>query len=112
VSISFHWDGYRWTEVPIVDPSDELQLLASVATVGRDHAIAVGSYFDANRRERTLVVRWDGERWTQAKSESRPAGNILRDVIALPPRHFAVGSYWANDGDGPQRPLVLRRCAA
>jgi hypothetical protein len=56
------------------------------------------------------VLRWNGAAWRQVPSEHRAAGNELIDVVALPPRHFAVGSYWANGGDGPQRTLVLRRC--
>lgn len=109
-TIAFRWDGERWSEVPVPDPSQELQLLGGVASVARDRAFAVGQYLDADRRERTLVLRWDGENWRQVPSESRPDGNLLYDVIAFPSRHFAVGSFWADGGDGPQRTLVLRPC--
>jgi hypothetical protein len=41
-TISFHWDGDAWTEVPTPAPSDSLQLLTSVAIVGRDRVWAGG----------------------------------------------------------------------
>jgi hypothetical protein len=31
-------------------------------------------------------------------------------VAALPSGQFAVGSFWANGGEGPQRTLVEGRC--
>jgi hypothetical protein len=109
--LSFHWDGERWTEVPTVNPSDTV-FLAGVAIASRHRVFAVGSTWnDARRRAVTLVERWDGSRWVRQRTASRPDGNELLDVTVRSSSAFAVGSYWANDGDGPQRTLVLRRCA-
>ena len=110
-SLSFHWDGERWTEVPTVNPSETV-FLAGVAFASRDRVFAVGStWSDAQRRTVTLVERWDGSRWVRQRTANRPDGNELFDVAVRSSVAFAVGSHWANDGDGPQRTMVLRRCA-
>jgi hypothetical protein len=110
-TLSFHWDGDRWSRVPTVDPSNEFQLLGGVAAASRNRVWAVGYYWDAAReRDSTLVLRWDGHEWTKEPSENHRSGNQLSDVAALPSRQFAVGSFWANGGEGPQRTLVVGRC--
>jgi len=110
-TIAFHWDGLAWTHVPTPNPSDEYQALAGVAIGARGRAWAVGTVFDeSDDRDETLVVRWDGARWSRKRSANRSAGNSLHDVAALPGRQVAVGSFWKHGGDGPQRTLVLDRC--
>lgn len=111
VTISFHWDGTHWARVPTVNPSEEFQLLGGVAMASRNKVWAVGTYFDAARgQDATLVERWNGRRWVRERSATRRGSSQLFDVAALPSRRFAVGSYWANGGEGPQRTLVLSRC--
>jgi hypothetical protein len=110
VTLSFHWDGERWSRVPTVDPSREFQLLGGVAAASRNRVWAVGYYWDAAReRDSTLVLRWDGHEWTKEPTANHQAGNLI-DVAALPSRQFAVGSFWANGAEGPQRTLVMTRC--
>lgn len=109
-SLSFHRNGAGWTEVPTVNPSTTV-FLAGVAIASRDRVFAVGSTWnDAEGRSVTLVERWDGSRWIRQRSASRPAGNELLDVAVRSSSAFAVGSHWANEGIGPQRTMVLRRC--
>jgi hypothetical protein len=113
VTLAFHWDGDRWSRVPTIDPSAEFQLLGGVAIAARHRVWAVGSSWDADRQsDVTLVLRWNGRGWVQERSPNPEAGNTLVDVAALPSRQFAVGSYWANDGEGPQRTLAVQRAAA
>jgi hypothetical protein len=111
VTLSLHWDGERWSRVPTVDPSNEFQLLGGVAASSRNRVWAVGYYWDAVReRDSTLVLRWNGHEWRREPSANRQAANQLIDVAALPSRQFAVGSFWANGGEGPQKTLVEGRC--
>jgi hypothetical protein len=113
VTLSLHWDGERWTRVDTPNPSSEYQLLADVSIEAPNKAWAIGTHFRERRGEdATLVVRWDGERWARRPSDSRRAGNALNDVAALPSYRLAVGSFWKNGGDGPQRTLILSRCHA
>ena len=109
-SLSFHWNGARWTEVPTVNPSETV-FLAGVAIAARDRVFAVGSTWnDAEGSSGTLVERWDGSRWVRERSGNHAAGNELLDVAVRWSSVLAVGSHWANGGDGPQRTMVLRRC--
>ena len=43
-------------------------------------------------------------------SGNRTDGDQLVDIVVRPPLYLAVGGFWANDGEGPQRTLVVRRC--
>jgi hypothetical protein len=111
-ALSFHWNGERWRPVPTVDTSETFELLADVAIQERDRAWAVGFGYHAGRaRDETVIVRWNGTRWRRVPSPNGGAGNELLDLVVLPSLHLAVGSYWANGGDGPQRTLAVRRCA-
>jgi hypothetical protein len=111
-TLAFHWDGDRWSHVPAIDPSEEFQVLSGIAIASRHRVWAVGSAWDAERQsDVTLVLRWNGRAWIREPSANPESGNALVDVDALPSRQFAVGSYWANDGDGPQRTLAVRRAA-
>jgi hypothetical protein len=113
VNLALHWDGERWRRVDTPDPSSEYQLLADVSIEAPNKAWAVGTRFSERRGEdATLVVRWDGDRWARKPSDSRPAGNALNDVATLRSYRLAVGSFWKNGGDGPQRTLILSRCHA
>jgi hypothetical protein len=110
-ALSFRWDGERWHPERTVDTSDSFELLADVEIEAPDRVWAVGfGYHAARARDETVVVRWNGARWRRVESANRTDGNELFDLAVMPPLHIAVGSFWANDGEGPQRTLALRRC--
>ena len=110
-TFSMHWDGDDWQIVSTVNPSASYQTLASVSIASRHRVWAVGTRWDANlRSDVTLTERWDGSRWIIEPSANRQEENQLNDVDVLSSTNVAVGSYWANNGDGPQQGLVLERC--
>ena len=74
-------------------------------------AWAVG-YRDARGVYRSLVEHWDGDRWTVVRLPRLGGpGNGLNAVDAA-----ASGVLWAvgsaSRGAGPQRALILHRCAS
>ena len=111
VTLALHWDGSRWARVATVDPSRTLQMLAGVAGRSAKRMWAVGFYLDdATHQERTLVERWDGERWRAASSENMNDSSDLYDIVAVRGWRFAVGSFWSRRGDGRFRTIGLERC--
>lgn len=108
-NLSLHFDGEGWTRVPVANPSDDTQMLAGVAALAGDRVFAVGTYLDERAGGfRTLVERWDGERWRVVGSENRRTGGELTEVAATPGFQFAVGQAWSNRLDD-YRTLGLQR---
>jgi hypothetical protein len=92
------WDGTKWTMVeppvpPQEGPHDAGGTLWGVACASPRKCFAVGSYFNG-RRQRTLIERWDGARWSIA-ARLNPQGatsSTLRAIsCASPTSCVAVG---------------------
>jgi len=112
LGLAFHWDGDRWRSASILNPSDQFQLMTSVAVAARHRVVVVGTYWDRRRRDYTsLIEGWNGRTWVQKSPGHRQGDNELNGVAVLPSAQFAVGGFWAHGGDGPQRTLVVQRCA-
>jgi hypothetical protein len=104
-TVVMHWDGESWKLVPSANPSADFQDLTGVAAVSATKVFAVGTYYDAgSHRMRTLVERWDGERFRKVSSGNR-GDSQLNDVSAVRAVRFAVG----ESGLQPTRTLVLQR---
>ena len=72
--VTFHWDGVRWSEVPVEEPGGfDLQAVGA----GRGHIWAAGS----------TVQRWDGRAW---RLQARTVWNDI--VVADRGRVHVVGS--------------------
>ena len=91
-TVVMHWDGEVWKLVRSANPSAQFQDLSGVAARSVRRVWAVGTYFDANAsRMRTLVERWDGERFRKVSSGNR-GDSDLNDVAAARHNRFAVGT--------------------
>jgi hypothetical protein len=60
--LTLHWDGGAWTTVPAFDYHYWNQLY-SVEAVSSDEVWGVGQHGPGGPSSRTLVERWDGQRW-------------------------------------------------
>ena len=104
-TVAMHWDGEAWELVRSANPSTQFQELSGVAARSARRVWAVGTYFDANAsRMRTLVERWDGERFRKVSSGNR-GDSDLNDVAAARHNRFAVGT----SGAIRNRTLILWR---
>jgi hypothetical protein len=70
-TLGLHWNGRSWTKVPTPDPTASMgddELLAVTAIPGSTGAWAVGYSLDPQSRTKTLVLHWNGTRWSQVSS--------------------------------------------
>ena len=110
-AFSLQTDGQHWRAVPI-DPAAALSAdLNAIWASARDDVWAVGSSFDG-RWYRPLVEHGTGGRWSSVPALGMPGYDIrLMAVDGLTGGElWAVGS--ASRSAGPQRVLILHRCAS
>jgi hypothetical protein len=100
--ISIHWDGTRWSVVPL-PASTNYQWLRAVAAAGADNVWAVGGQYATNAVEPgtpppgptftyPLITHWDGSRWTTI-TETNHIRAILNAISVRTPNDiWAVGS--------------------
>ncbi len=98
-----HFDGTGWTPAANVRSDG---LLLSVSVVGPQDVWAVGSRPTAEGTTKTLVVRFDGQRWQQIPGAGVPGSDVLSAVDALPDGTvLAVGHRDVRTG---RRTLAVR----
>jgi hypothetical protein len=110
-AFSLQADGRHWRVVPI-DPGGALSTdLNDIWAAAPDDVWAVGSVFDG-RWYRPLVEHAVGGRWSSVPALGMPGyDSRLMAVDGLTGGEaWAVGS--ASRGAGPQRVLILHRCAS
>ena len=109
-AFSLEADGRNWRVVP-VDPAAPLSVdLNAIWAAAPDDAWAVGSSFDG-RWFRPLVEHGVGEGWSRVPTPGIPGydGHLMSVAGFAGGELWAVGS--ASRGAGPQRVLILHRCA-
>ena len=80
-TLTLHWDGSAWKRVHSPNPggSDVENLLSGIAVLSPSDAWAVGTH-NTLQGEHTLILHWDGSRWTRLKSPN-PSENRHSDVL-------------------------------
>ena len=99
-ALVFHWDGSRWSAagglpLPAGRPSE----LSGVVARNANDVWAVGSYRLASGATRSLVLHWNGARWSRAAAP----GTGLSEVTVVPGSRQA----WAVGGSYLGKRLVL-----
>jgi len=83
-TLILHWDGTSWSMVPSPDPGPKGNLLSAVAAVSPSDAWAVGTYANSMCSEAaTVILRWNGTKWSQVKSPNSGACNFLDGINAM-----------------------------
>jgi hypothetical protein len=102
-----HWDGSAWTVVPSPSPGVSAKL-TSVRSLSTSNAWAVGAFDPGDPAGtsstfgvRTLVLHWNGIKWTSVTSPNLGSGNdtFLTAVAASTNTTWAVGTY-SDTGEG------------
>jgi hypothetical protein len=98
-----HWNGTAWSRAPLRLPAGfKGGELLGVDALSRTDAWAVGDYYTSADVGKTLVLHWEGTRWTQVASPSVHSDNSLSAVTAL-----SATDAWAVGTDGARQTLVL-----
>jgi hypothetical protein len=99
-----YWDGTQWSIVPSPSPDTQFNELRGVATLSANDAWAVG-YRGGTKTEtpiETLILHWDGTRWSQVASPNVTGGaNQLFAITAI-----SADEIWAV-GTAAGAPLTL-----
>ena len=100
-----HWNGTIWNQVSSPNPggtfSGTFNELLGISATSASDIWAVGYYYDRQLLYRSLILHWNGRRWSQTKSPSPdPHGNFLVSVSASSSRDaWAVGFIKFSSSD-------------
>jgi hypothetical protein len=108
-TLVLHWNGRRWEQVtsPNQGGSTNRNILVAATATAAKNAWAVG-YFAHGTGQSTLILRWNGTKWTHVASPNLGASNILLAVAATSASNaWAVGSYRTSE---PSQALAIHCC--
>jgi hypothetical protein len=105
IPFSEHWDGTRWTVVPMPNVGTQGVTVDALAAAG-DGLWAVGNARFDDFTSRTLTERWNGRRWEVVESPTPGASGQLLGAVAVGPHLWAVGSV--QDEGSQARTLTMR----
>jgi erythromycin esterase-like protein len=93
-TLILHWDGHTWTQVTSPSPGGTDNELFGVRGGSGTDAWAVGYDATSGSVDKTLILHWDGNAWTQVASPSPGTnGTVLEAVAATSSADaWAVGS--------------------
>jgi hypothetical protein len=83
-TLTLHWDGRSWTEVPSPNDGAGTNVLLDVDAVGASDVWAVG-YHEERFTFRPLVLHWDGAGWGIVDGPAPPSASqhILNGISAV-----------------------------
>ena len=111
--VSLHWDGVRWSVVPVPAPSGDVRLV-SVAGLAPDNVLAVGRRSIPDGDRTPYLVRWNGAAWTTVTdAPGLTPGRIASAVaVAAPSTALVVGTQQGEQSPIPEytndRPWLLQ----
>ena len=91
-TLVLYWNGTRWARLPSPNPSPSDSELSGVSAVSSSDVWADGVFFDNQGHAKTLILHWNGTRWSRVPSPS-PAGLLGSNLVAL--SALAPGNVWA-----------------
>lgn len=103
-----HWDGTAWKRVPSPSPKG-YTFLSAIAASARSDAWAVGYHAPPTfSNTQTLILHWNGHRWTRVDSPASAKGSALFAVSTTSDGNaWAVGQTGFNIVGSKPTPLIL-----
>lgn len=107
-TIILHWNGHSWERQDSPNPAGASGYLLGVTAFSARSVWAVGSTYTSPHASsgRTLILHWNGHRWSRQASPNVSTGtNALSAITATSPRNaWAVGQY----NTSTSHPLIVR----
>jgi hypothetical protein len=108
-TLSLHWNGTQWTRVPTPNPASPgakaVDQLSAVLALSADDVWAAGNArvtMGTHHAVQTLVLHWDGGRWTRVPSPNEAPlvhGSLLLGLASAGPEDvWAVGRHGTGHG--------------
>ena len=99
-TLILHWNGTKWSKVTSPNPGTQYNVLQAVRAVSAQNAWAVGNYVDDQGAYRTLILHWNGTKWSRVKSPDPSAGDSELNATsgASPTNGWAVGHFYYTPG--------------
>ncbi|MGH3157280.1 MAG: hypothetical protein ACRDNF_11985 [Streptosporangiaceae bacterium] len=101
LSLILHWNGTSWTRVASPNPGDpetkDLDL-AGLTSLSPSDAWVAGSYGTSAGQARTLVLHWNGTKWTRVASPDPGTSENYLDGLSVVSASdiWAAGSYFPS----------------
>ena len=104
VSLAERWDGARWSQLSIPNPSGAaVSTLLGVSCTSSSACIAVGAYIDSSGTFHAFAERWDGTTWSiQSIPEPPGAQSTFLNAVSCSSASSctAVGNFTDSSGVG------------
>jgi len=99
-TLALRWNGTKWTRVVTPNPSGVDNSLRGVREPSPNNAWAVGAYAPIPDDYQTLILHWNGTKWSRVKSPNPSAGDSELNATsgASPPNGWAVGHFYYTPG--------------
>ena len=114
-TLAEHWNGKAWTQVATPNPGAGSNVLNALTVVSPTDIWAVGQYSTQTSSpldiipDKTLILHWNGHRWTQVRTPS-PGGfeDNLTGVAKISANNiWATGFYGKRNNGGKTKSLLL-----
>jgi hypothetical protein len=112
---SWHWDGHRWSTVPMRDGQRPIGELRDAVAINENDIWAVGTQSGLSQEfsvSEPLIEHWNGARWSITATPRLGSGLLLAVSGSSPDNVWAVGERFHQRADGRFheggiRPLML-----
>ena len=110
-TLILHWNGTKWKRVASPNPGGPARLnqLNAVTASSATSARAVGTFTDPVLGQTTLILHWNGTRWTHVVTPASNLGELLAVTGTSPARSWAVGDSFEPIGQVTQA-MALHCC--
>ena len=116
-TLILRWNGTAWSQVSSPNVGSSADVLFGVAELSTGKAWAVGGYCASgcgslSSTTHTLILRWNGTRWSTVTSPNLGASTSLSDVTAVSGKNAWAAGYYCVSGCGTSaekdNTLILR----
>jgi hypothetical protein len=109
-ALMLHWNGTKWTKTALTAGGTIGSNLASVNGDSASDVWAVGSYVSKSPDHKTLILHYNGTKWTQAASPNPSSSNgqiYLQSVSAVSPTDAWAAGYYQTDATNAIDKILL-----